>query len=749
MLVCLALVPAAAPRGARAGPSPGDEHWDDQFSAPSVQMRGDGVVAVAVRGSEIFVGGRFDVFNRAPANNIARWDGTRWTTLGEGPANGVDGPVSSIRVDGDDVYVGGEFRHAGGREARFVARWDGSAWHSLGEGPANGVDGNAAHVNAIVTTGDGVFVGGAFRTAGGRRASAVARWDKATGEWSSLRGGTDLLRDYGGSVSRMAADGDAVYISGNFKGVAGLKARDLARWDDRKQRWSALPGIDPAGGLDMVASGGMLYAAGALRVNGRLRRTVARWNGRSWKLLARGLPQRDDVVVGFSGVAVRDGRVVASGFFPKRVGDEDVFYPLMVWDGERWEYDGTPLRGWYFSGAYAGARVADDGVTVIGAFIRDERGPLYHVARWEPDRGAWRAFQDPAPQNGLYAWTSFATAVSGEDLYVGGDYLAAGRRVDGLARWDGETWETLAPGPDDGYLTALTVDGDDVYAGGAFSRIGGVPALFVAKWDGREWRALGGGVGGSNHEEVYAIAVDGDTVYVAGSLATAGGAPASNIAKWDGERWSTLGPPGAEGLTADEFHVATVYALEIVGGSLYAAGTFSRAGDVAANNVARWDGKRWWPLGDGPSNGVDSIVWDLASDGDVLYVSGLFATAGGTPASGIARWRDGAWSSLAGGVSLAPCESGECPQAYVFGLGIVDGSLIASGTFDRAGGAPAYGVAIWDGTQWSPLGSGVAGNAKAIWRSRFGLELAGAGLTRAGGRPSVGFARWRGPLPGF
>jgi hypothetical protein len=146
---------------------------------------------------------------------------------------------------------------------------------------------------------------------------------------------------------------------------------------------------------------------------------------------------------------------------------------------------------------------------------------------------------------------------------------------------------------------------------------------------------------------------------------------------------------------------------------------------------------------------VDSIVWDLASDGDALYVSGLFATAGGTPASGIARWRDGAWSSLAGGVSLAPCESGECPQASVFGLGIVDGRLIASGIFDRAGGAPAYGVAVWDGAQWSPLGSGVAGSAKAIWRSRFGLELAGAGLTRAGGRPSVGFARWRGPLPDF
>ena len=46
-------------------------------------------------------------------------------------------------------------------------------------------------------------------------------------------------------------------------------------------------------------------------------------------------------------------------------------------------------------------------------------------------------------------------------------------------------------------------------------------------------------------------------------------------------------------------------------GNVYAGGTFTVAGTVTANNVAKWDGSNWSPLGPG----VNNVVYALALDG--------------------------------------------------------------------------------------------------------------------------------------
>ena len=65
----------------------------------------------------------------------------------------------------------------------------------------------------------------------------------------------------------------------------------------------------------------------------------------------------------------------------------------------------------------------------------------------------------------------------------------------------------------EGEVTALALAPNGVvYAGGEFTKAGGVAARHIARWDGRSWQPLGEGIDG----EVYAIAVDGDDIYVAG-----------------------------------------------------------------------------------------------------------------------------------------------------------------------------------------------------------------------------------------
>jgi hypothetical protein len=60
------------------------------------------------------------------------------------------------------------------------------------------------------------------------------------------------------------------------------------------------------------------------------------------------------------------------------------------------------------------------------------------------------------------------------------------------------------------------------------------------------------------------------------------------------------------------------------------------AGNNPANNVARWNGNSWSPLG----IGTNETVTALAVYNGELYAAGLFDTAGGIPVNKIARWNN-------------------------------------------------------------------------------------------------------------
>jgi hypothetical protein len=115
-----------------------------------------------------------------------------------------------------------------------------------------------------------------------------------------------------------------------------------------------------------------------------------------------------------------------------------------------------------------------------------------------------------------------AIAVIGADLYVAGDFAAAGTvAAANVARWDGSQWSALGGGAD-GIVNAMAVIGTDLYIGGAFNNVDGTPAAKVAKWDGSSWSALDSGVAAT----VNAMTVIGTDLYVGGAFLTAGGNPA-------------------------------------------------------------------------------------------------------------------------------------------------------------------------------------------------------------------------------
>ncbi len=125
-------------------------------------------------GPELIVGGRFGMAGCASANDVARWNGSAWATLG-----GLQ-PVHALLAfddgSGPGLYAACEM--PGG-----IKKWNGSSWNVL----RGGLNGNglalAAFADPSSDTSD-LFVGGNFQLADGVSSSGIAQWRGCSGPGS-------------------------------------------------------------------------------------------------------------------------------------------------------------------------------------------------------------------------------------------------------------------------------------------------------------------------------------------------------------------------------------------------------------------------------------------------------------------------------------------------------------------------------------------------------------------------------------
>ena len=252
------------------------------------------------------------------------------------------------------------------------------------------------------------------------------------------------------------------------------------------------------------------------------------------------------------------------------------------------------------------------------------------------------------------------------------------------------TWLPLGPGLN-GPVYAIAVSGTDVYAGGDFTDAGGnANADYIARWDGNCWQPLGSGL----NAPVHAIAISGSSVYVGGQFKDAGGnTNADYLARWDTVRskWEPLSTDSMQRLTN------TVYAIAF-GRYLYVGGSFQSVGGKDVNFIAKWvyvDGKgyQWMRVGDGLNAPVHAITIRESN----VYAGGYFTDAGGnTNADYIARLDGNSWQPL--GPGLNGMVSDIC-----IGFGVYAGGYFT----DAGGNANADYIARWDGNSWQSLGPGL------------------------------------------
>ncbi|MEZ4733990.1 MAG: hypothetical protein R3E79_43410 [Caldilineaceae bacterium] len=263
------------------------------------------------------------------------------------------------------------------------------------------------------------------------------------------------------------------------------------------------------------------------------------------------------------------------------------------------------------------------------------------------------------------------------------------------------------------------------------------------------WDDRFGLVGVEGQVTAMAVAPDG-MVYVGGDFTKAGGVAAQHIARWDGRRWQALG----EGVDGD------IYAIAVAGDALYVAGRFSVAGGVTANSIGYWDGAAWSTVGDGTGPLDDYFgspqpgrIYAMLISGNKLYVGGDFVSIDGVSANNVAQWDGNAWSALGQGMGELDWDDQFVPEARVYALATDGATLYAGGDFLLADGATANSVAQWNGNTWSALGGGVTltdgngepqkGMVKAL-TLHHGALYVGGWFDKVGGKAANHIALWQG-----
>jgi hypothetical protein len=629
--------------------------WDTvgtAWSALGHDSFGDGslnayVSALAMDGSgKLYAGGNFTniagpVFTNLAADYVAEWNGGGWSSLASnGGSNGsLNGEVISLAVSGANLYVGGAFTDVDNKStilypADYIAKWNGTDWSALGNNGSSNGSLNHAVKSVRVDASGNVYAGGNFVNVTNsdgipiNAADYVAKWDPAAnsgaGGWAALgsdgNGGNAIL-NYGIIlVNALAVSGSKVYVAGLFSvnnNGTPLSGKNFVSWD----------GTDWSTPTATLADGALIDSVYAIAVDGT------------------------NVYAGGYFTDVGNGAT--------RLGAADY---IAKWDGSHWSALGSNGHGdgSLNSTVYA-ITVKGTNVYVGGDFsdVNNNGVPVPaadYVANWNTLTDDWSALGGDGSGEGALNSTVYALQFSGSDLYAGGSFTNVTSNShtwtseDYIAKWNGTDWlPLLGDGNNNGSLNnsvkALAVSGTDLYVGGEFTDVnnGGTilnAADYLARWDGASWSALGNGSHGegSLNNSVYAIAASGTNVYVGGyfdNVDNQGAVlnAADKIAKWDGTNWSALG----HNSSGDGVFSTSNWEIDSIitnGNNVYVSGYFYDLEDnttplPAADYVAKWDGSHWSALGsDGAGDGaISNQVYALGISNTTLYVGGYFENA--------------------------------------------------------------------------------------------------------------------------
>lgn len=435
----------------------------------------------------LYVGGIFDTISGIAAQNIAKWNGQSWSALGEG----IKGWARKLAIDQNGIlYSTGFFESQDQGDVPGIACWDGNSWTVLGTGAfpkaletgRNGtlyicgdemtigslVVGQIAQFSAGVWSalGKGIngtvaaltidpagnlICGGTFTSINGVSANHIVKWNGS--RWSGLGKGVD------GDVYCLHFDCKGkLYVGGTFKNAGDKPARGIAQWDGNQ--WHSLgDGIN--GKISAIATdcNGNLYAGGLFDTAGTVpAKNIAQWNGTTWLPLGAGFNAKVNTLYYYG-----NNLLCAGGAFTLS-GNDTIRY-IAEWNGSSW------------------SEIYPDLDTVL-SLTGDARGNLYSafnncVAVFNKTGDQWVFNPEYELLNMYSIGVSLDTKVSQVFYNIDGNlYFRKGTRI---YRWKDNKIDSLICDVDR-FINAFAVSGNDVYIGGNFFKIGDTVSAGIARF---------------------------------------------------------------------------------------------------------------------------------------------------------------------------------------------------------------------------------------------------------------------------
>lgn len=304
----------------------------------------------------LYVSGKFDRAGGFSVDNIARWNGTQWYSMG---SEFEDTPVGTLIFFNNELYAGSYLDPEHGIGP--MGKWNGSNWVPYPFDPSvipfiTSISDFAIFQNELYACG---FVH--YSVLDGRK-GLVAKYDGVT--WHVLKGGL-----YGNGGDALLVYNNELYVSGEFWLADSMPVSNIAKWDGTQ--WS-----DVGGGINqrvycMEEYNGSLYAGG-------YNNNIYKWNGTLWEQFA-------STNSSIATLKSYNGDLYAGGYFTTI--NNDPINKIAKWDGSQWNRiaSGT-FNNEDSSGLYNGINdieIFQGNLHAVGWFTEIDSVQANSIARWQ------------------------------------------------------------------------------------------------------------------------------------------------------------------------------------------------------------------------------------------------------------------------------------------------------------------------------------------------------------------------------
>ena len=338
--------------------------------------------------------------------------------------------------------------------------------------------------------------------------------------WTSLNGGTSypVLSIFGDTIN------NKLYAAGLFDTIGGISANRIARWNGNS--WDSMS----AGFLNvlLIRHAFTLYNGNLVTANNVFnfsRAHIAKWDGVQWDSIGNNFICKpwDN----FVGVITLNNELYAYGVFDSI---NHIYYnSIAKWDGQNWISLGFPYRFTGDTPSILCLAMYNNELYAAGAFS-DSNNQMVNIAKY--DGNSWSivggGFHGPMDQ-------VYDLEVYQNELYAAGEFkISDGNAFNYIARWNGTEWKDVGGGvtsADNSQINDLLVLNNKLYAGGVFTEVGGIPATYLAAWNGTNWCGFGNTE--SNSTTVGCMATINNDLYITCNNMFAG-VTVNRIAKWIG-----------------------------------------------------------------------------------------------------------------------------------------------------------------------------------------------------------------------